>query len=301
MTPDGTCVVFISAATNLVAGDTNGIPGVFVRDLITQTTSLVSVNAVGNGSPPAATMNTPVITPDGRYVAFFSTATNLVPGVPATTQGEIYVRDLLAGTTIWASTNAATTVSNVLHLISMPSSHPVLSDDGRYVAFKTGWTNGTASPGGSGVAAVIYFLYDSLNGTTTILSTNGYAPWANCDDVYGPAMTPDGRFVAFVQLEPGWYRDAYSNYKTNYSSVRLWDRQTGTNVLVSAGPDGLCPTNSTSHTPALSQDGRYVTFLSNATNLGRRHRHQQPAHLSPGPANRHDGVGGHGYERHSIG
>jgi Tol biopolymer transport system component len=259
MTPDGTCVAFISAATNLVAGDTNGIPGVFVRDLITQTTSLVSVNAVGNGSPPAATMDTPVITPDGRYVAFFSTATNLAPGVPVTTQGEIYVRDLLAGTTTWASTNAAMTVSNLLHLISMPSSHPVLSDDGRYVAFKTGWTNGTVSPGGSGVAAVIFFLYDSLNGTTTILSTNGYAPWAYCDDVYGPEMTPDGRFVAFVQREPAG--------STNYSSVRLWDRQTGTNVLVSAGANGSWPTNSTSHTPALSQDGRYVTFLSDATNL----------------------------------
>ncbi|MGB8370085.1 MAG: hypothetical protein ACLPYZ_14150 [Limisphaerales bacterium] len=259
MTPDGTCVAFISAATNLVAGYTNGIPGVFVRDLITQTTSLVSVNAVGNGSPPAATMDTPAITPDGRYVAFFSTATNLAPGVPATTQGEIYVRDLLAGTTIWASTNAAMTVSNLLHLISMPSTHPVISDDGRYIAFKTGWTNGTASPGGSGVPAVIFFLYDSLNGTNTILSTNGYAPWAGCDDVYGPAMTPDGGFVAFVQRELAG--------STNYSSVRLWSQQAGTNVLVSANPGGLWPTNSTSHTPALSQDGRYVTFLSDATNL----------------------------------
>ena len=255
MTPDGTCVVFISAATNLVAGETNGIPDVFVRDLITQTTWLVSVGATGtNGS-----MATPGITPDGRYVAFFSDAQGMVAGVPGTTAGEVYVRDLLAGKTIWASTNAAATVSTVLQLGSMPSSHPVLSDDGRYIAFKTGWTNGTVSPGGSGVAAVIYFLYDTLNRTTTMVSTNGFAPWANCDDVYGPEMTPDGRFVAFVQREPAG--------STNYSSVRLWDRQTGTNVLVSAGTNDLWPANSTSHTPALSQDGRYVTFLSDATNL----------------------------------
>ena len=72
-------------------------------------------------------------------------------------------------------------------------------------------------------------------------------------------MTPDGRFVAYVQYEQAG--------GTNYSSVRLWDRQTGTNVLVSAGPDGSWPANSTSHTPALSDDGRYVTFLSDATNL----------------------------------
>ena len=255
MTPDGTCVAFISAATNLVAGDTSGMPNVFVRNLITQTTSLVSAGATGTNRSMAA----PAITPDGRYVAFFSDAQGMAAGVPGTTAGEVYVRDRLAGTTVWASTNAAMTVSNLLHLISMPSTHPVLSDDGRYVAFKTGWTNGTASPGGAGVAAVIFFQYDSVNGTTTILSTNGYAPWAFCDDVYGPEMTPDGRFVAFVQREPIG--------STNYSSVRLWDQQTGTNVLVSAGANGLWPTNSTSHTSALSQDGRYVTFLSDATNL----------------------------------
>jgi Tol biopolymer transport system component len=106
------------------------------------------------------------------------------------------------------------------------------------------------------VAAVFVFLYDSLNRTTTMVSTNGFAPWAYCDDVYGPEMTPDGRFVAFVERKG----------KTN-STVSLWDRQTGTNVLVSADPSGSWPTNSTSHTPALSQDGRYVTFLSDATNL----------------------------------
>jgi hypothetical protein len=255
MTPDGTCVAFISAATNLVAGDTNGIPDVFVRDLITQTTWLVSVGSTGtNGS-----MDTPLITPDGRYVAFFSSATNMARGVPATTQGEIYIRDRVAGTTIWASTNAATVVSNLLHLNNTPSFHPVLSDDGRYVAFKTGWTDGTVSPGGSGVAAVIIFQYDSVNGTTTILSTNGFPPWACCDDVYGPEMTPDGRFVAYVQFEPAG--------GTSYSGVWLWDQQTGSNVLVSAAPNGFWPTNSTSHTPALSQDGRYVTFISDATNL----------------------------------
>lgn len=78
MTPDGRYVAFVSAASNLVAGDTNGIRDVFVRDVVTGTTTLVSVGAqMSQGSSEA-----PLITPDGRYVAFFSTATNLVPGVP---------------------------------------------------------------------------------------------------------------------------------------------------------------------------------------------------------------------------
>ena len=256
MTPDGTCVVFISAASNLVAGDTNGIPDVFVRDLITQTTWLISVNATGNGSPPAATMATPSITPDGRYVAYFSDAQGLATGVPKPTAGEVYVRDRFAATTFWASSNVAGTVSSLLKMPGMPSVHPKLSDDGRYLAFKAGWTNGTSSPG---VPATVLFLYDSVAGTTTLVNTNGCPPWDNCDDVYGPEMTSDGRFVAFVQREPSG--------GTNCSSVRLWDRETGATTLVSANAAGLWPTNSNSHTPALSQDGRYVMFLSDATNL----------------------------------
>ena len=255
MTPDGRWVAFVSAATNLVSGETNGTAGLFVRDVVNGTTKRVCLGGAGASVDVA----TPVLTPDGRYVAFFSTATNLVPGVPTATKGEVYLAEVASNTITWASTNAALAAYDVLLLNNTPSSHPALSDDGRYVAFKTGWTNGAVSPGGSSPAAVIFFVYDSLTGTSTILSTNGFPPWANCDDVYGPEMTPDGRFIAYVEREFAG--------TTNYSSVRLWDQQSGTNVLVSAGPDGLWPTNSTSHTPAVSQDGRYVTFLSDATNL----------------------------------
>src|SRR5262245_28146137 len=94
ITPDGRYVVFISVATNLVANDTNGIRDVFVRDLVADTTALVSVGATANGT---TFMSTPVITPDGRYVAFASNARNLAAGVPTLTPGQVYVRDLIAG------------------------------------------------------------------------------------------------------------------------------------------------------------------------------------------------------------
>ena len=255
MTPDGCYVAFVSAATNLAAGVTNGIPNVFVRDLVNGTTTWVTTNSTGLN----AVVSSPVITLDGRYVAFFSTATGMVTGVSAATGGEIYLYDSVSNKMTWASTNAASIVATQLNLNNAPSSHPALSADGRYVAFKAGWTNGTTSPGGSGVAAVLFFQYDASNRTTTVVSTNGYAPWLNCDDVYGPEMSPDGRFVAFVQREQ-------AGSGTN-SDVRLWDRVAGTNVLVSVNLNGLWPTNSNSHTPAVSADGRYVTFLSNATNL----------------------------------
>jgi dipeptidyl aminopeptidase/acylaminoacyl peptidase len=244
MTPDGRFVAFVSTATNLVPNDTNGIPDVFVRDLLNRTTTLASVGGTGNAG---TTISSPVLTPDGRYVAFSSTAQGLASGVLSPNQREVYIRDLISSVTLWASTNAANTASNVLQVTNAASYHPVISDDGRFVSFKTG--------AATGPAAAMIFQYDSLNGTTLNISSNSFAPWTQNDDVCGPEMSPDGRFVVFVATNTGCL------------SVQLWDAQAGTNQLVSAALDGSCPTNSVSDTPALSSDGRYVVFLSNATNL----------------------------------
>ena len=98
MTPDGRYVAFVSSVSNLVAGDNNGIDDVFVRDLQAGTTTLVSVGATAsfpaNGSV-VSTSESPDISADCHYVAFYSSATNLVPGV--STVGEVYVRDLSGG------------------------------------------------------------------------------------------------------------------------------------------------------------------------------------------------------------
>ncbi len=255
MTPDGHWVAFISAATNLVAGDTNGIPDVFIRDLVAQTTTLVSVGANGANS----VMDTLVITPDGKRVAYFSTAKGLATDVPTASTGEIYVRDLQANTTIWASTNAATIVSNVLHLNNMPSYHPALSADGNFVAFKTGWTNVFAAPSSPGVAAALIFRCDLAAGTNLVISTNGIASGIFPEDhVYGPEMSVDGRFVTYVVTNKS---------PVSSTSVQLWDAQSGTNVTVSITQTGSLPANTFSDNPFISPDGRFVVFLSSATNL----------------------------------
>jgi Tol biopolymer transport system component len=252
MTPDGRYVAFVSAARNLVTGDTNLITDVFVRDLLAGSTVRVSVESSTNAN---LLVTSPLITPDGRYVAFCSNARGLAPGVPANTTGEIYLRDLVAGSTIWVSTNAAVIASNAVHALNnMPSTHPALSDDGRFVAFRTGSTNLTGSNGVS-----VVFQFDSMTRLTTLIATNGYSQWVQNEDVSGPEMTPDGRFIVFGQKE--------FNGSTVFSTVQLWDAQTGTNVLVSADGSGAVATNSISHTPSVSPDGRFVVFLSNATNL----------------------------------
>ena len=250
MTPDGRYVAFISSASNLVPGDTNGIPDVFVRDLIAGTNCLVSVGAFLAPSGPSSIMATPVITPDGRYVAFFSLATNLAPAVPGTSTGEVYVRDRLMGTTTWASTNAAAIVSATLGLSGMPAYHPQLSDGGRYVTFKAGATSTTG--------AVVILQYDSTLAATAVINTNSIGWSTTLDDSYGPEMTPDGRFIAFARHE--------GSLGSGFSSVHVWDTQLTLDTLVSDDGSGV-PTNTASYMPVISTNGQFVAFLSNATNL----------------------------------
>jgi Tol biopolymer transport system component len=248
MTPDGRNVAFLSSATNLTSGiGTNSLLDLFVRDVVLGTNCLISTGVTNGGNV--------TITPDGRYVAFFSTATNLASGVPATSQGEVYLWDRLASTTTWASTNAAALALAYLGQSNAPSyHHPRLSDNGRYLAFKAGGT--TNAPPGSGVALVL--LYDSVTATTTVINTNAMGMQIGLDDNYGPEITPDGEFVAYVQHE--------GNFNSNYCSVHVWDSQGAVDTLVSdPGSNGVITTTSTQ--PVLSAAGWFVAFLSNAKNL----------------------------------
>jgi Tol biopolymer transport system component len=252
MTPDGRWVAFVSAASNLVSGDTNGIPDLFLRDVTAGTTKWITAGATGAN----ATVTTPVITPDGRYVAFASSAKNLVPDVPVASRGEIYLYDALTETLTWVSTNASEVTSTVLELDHPPSYHPALSADGRLVTFKCGWTNGTVTPPGSGVAAALVFVYDAMTGATSVLTTNASAPWPYQADGFGPEITPDGRFVVAVEREGG-----------DFSNLGVWDLVAGTNSIVSVDQNGFAPTNALASAPVLSPDGRFLTFISDATNL----------------------------------
>ncbi len=128
ITPDGRYVAFESGASDLVAGDGNGTGDIFVRDLVAGTTVRASVDT-GEGDPDGVSY-TPSISSDGRYVAFWSYASDLVAGDGNGT-ADIFVRDLVAGTTIRASVDAGGGDPNDY------SQYPSISADGGYVAFES--------------------------------------------------------------------------------------------------------------------------------------------------------------------
>ena len=127
---DGRYVAFGSEAGNLVANDTNGFQDVFVRDLVVGTNLLVSVSTNGL-SPGDGLSRDPVVSADGRYVAFSSMAGNLVPGDTNRSE-DVFVRDMQAGTTLLVSVNTNGTGPG-----NLDSYSPQLSSDGRWVVFRS--------------------------------------------------------------------------------------------------------------------------------------------------------------------
>ena len=249
MTPDGRYVAFVSAANNLVAGDTNGIPDVFVRDLRDNLTTLVSVGALSTITIYlAAGSEAPAISADGRFVAFYSSATNLVPGVP--TGGDVYVRDLVAGTTAWASSAARAAVQAIWGQTNASSFNHALSADGQFVAYEACAPG--ATPG-------IILRYSLSSGLTDLIHTNATVPSGRYENIHDLDMTPDGRFIAFVA-------NAIGTSGTN-TCIQLWDALSGISTLVSGGLGNQVPANSVCDSPVLDDSGRFVAFLSNAGNL----------------------------------
>ncbi len=253
MTPDGRYVTFVSAANDLVSGDANGIPDIFVRDLQSNTTMLVSVGATSTSSiSPTGSSETPEITPDGRYVAFYSTATNLVPGV--TTTGEVYIRDLTAGNTIWASANARSIFQSMTGGTNEVSCNFSISTNGQFVAFEAC----TNLPAGV-IPRGIILRYHVQGNFTDVICSNAPVPAESFEEIHNLDMTPDGRFVAFVAT-------VGNNSLTN-TAVYLWDAQTGSNTLVSPDQNTGGPASGVCDSPVVSTNGQYVAFLSDGTSL----------------------------------
>jgi Tol biopolymer transport system component len=249
----GRWVAFESEA-KLVPTDTNGVRDIYRRDRQTGKTTLVSVAA--DGGPSAGPSVNPSMTPDGRYIAFEVFADDVAPG-DDNHNDDIVVRDMTNGTTELASltSDESQTVG-----ANQWSTQPAISEDGRYVAFLSVATD--LAPGDFADTADV-FVRDRQAGTTNIASLTSTGGFSQGGENFGPpTISADGRFVAF------WSRatNLVPNDTNDTVDIFLRDRQLNTTVRASVGPGGV-QADSGSGYPALSGNGRYLAFASNATNL----------------------------------
>jgi Tol biopolymer transport system component len=249
---DGSTIVFASNATNLVPSDTNAQRDVFAYDVITGAVTRVSVATGGvQATGGFGGSDDPAISSDGRYVAFTSNATNLVAS-DGNGSPDIFVHDRQTGNTERVSLSE--TGTEVDGFSSLPS----ISANGRYVAFENDSSDIVAGFAGG---SPHIFLRDRTGATTTWVSDNGNS------DHLSPQISDDGRFVIYssessdivVPDTNGALRDAI-----------LWDRSSGTNVIVSKNSGGLqtaADSGGFSNGVAISGDGAVVAFESAGTDL----------------------------------
>ncbi len=250
---DGRYVAFESDATNLGPNDTNNTSDVYVRDLETGATTLISVNEIGDDSGNLVSY-LPAISADGRFVAFLSLANDFGP-VDNNETFDVYVRDLITGTTRLVSTNDAGTDSG-----NDESLHPSISAYGRYVAFHSRATD--LGPVVTNGERNVY-VRDLHMGTTMLVSINAEGDNGGNGDSFRPVISGDGRYVAFRSLSTDFGpTDTNGVYDIYVRNLIL-----GTTTLASVNEAGTDSGNGESVQPAISLNGNYVAFGSLASDL----------------------------------
>ncbi len=253
---DGRYVAFSSLANNLVSNDTNNWSDIFVHDRVTGQTTRVSV--ASDGTQGNRDSWSPSISADGRYVAFYSYASNLVSNdtndycsLP-THCADVFVHDRVTGQTTRVSVASDGTQGN------SRSDFPSISADGRYVAFESVASNlvGNDTNNKDDI-----FVHDRVTGQTTRVSIASDGTQGNDLSSYS-SISGDGRYVAFSSNA----NNLVSNDTNNIGDTFVHDRMTGQTTRVSVASDGS-QGNRGSFEPFISANGRYISFNSRSTNL----------------------------------
>jgi len=249
---DGRYVAFYSAASDLVPGDGNGREDVFVRDLGAGTTTRVSVNT--NGGDSGGNSGGPSISADGRYVAFFSAASDLVPG-DGNGRDDVFVRDLGAGTTTRVSVDTTGGDSNGLSI------NLSLSASGRYVAFDSDANDLVSDDGTGGNGVTDVFVRDLRTNKTTRASVDTTGGDSDASS-RSPSISGDGRYVAFESEAS----DLVPGDGNGVADVFVRDLRTNATTRVSLDTAGN-DTDGGSLGASISAEGRHVAFFSVASDL----------------------------------
>jgi flagellin-like hook-associated protein FlgL len=253
LSADGRYSAFESNATNLVAGDTNGQRDSFIKDTLTGVTTRISTDSSGNQATGGDSSVT-AISADGRFVGFRSNATNLVAG-DTNGQQDAFIKDTLTGVTTRISTDSSGNQAT-----GGGSAVTAISADGRYVAFDSSATNLVAGDTNGQQDA---FIKDTVTGVTTRISNDSAGNQATGGGSAVTAISADGRYVAFDSGATNLVAGDTNGVRDSF----IKDTLTGVTTRISTDSAGNQATGGSSYVAAMSADGRYVAFYSNATNL----------------------------------
>jgi WD40-like Beta Propeller Repeat len=280
----GRYVAFYSEAKNLVSSGGSG--NIFVRDTCLGsansncTPRTVAIDLGPDGSAPNDIAAGVDLSGDGRYIAFASRATNLVPSTRFDPHmWRVFVRDSCVGNGITSKCWPHTEVVSVNDAgESAVGGDPVQSPDGRFVAFTS---SGKGMVGESGGSGRLVFVRDTCHGP---LATGGCTPQTVLASLNGdsqilidprerPSVSESGRYIALAGAPANEWRNR--DKRTRASQIFLRDTCLGVDpkegcqpstVLISASADGERG-NADSALPSVSADGRFVAFQSEASNL----------------------------------
>ena len=253
---DGRFVVFGTSSSNLVAADADATTDTYVRDTVAGTTTLVSVSSAGvKGNSDSAI---PHISADGKFVAFVSSATNLVTG-DTNAVNDIFLRDLTANTTVRVSTDSAGGQQT-----GGGSVNSNISGDGRYVIFDSNATNLVLNDTN---AKSDVFVKDTITGTTRRVSVAS-------DGSQGNGNSGSIGFGATVGISADGKYAVYQSDATNlvggdaggFTDIFLRDITGGTTTRMSTDASGN-QQNAAATGATISGNGRFVAFQSGANNL----------------------------------
>jgi len=275
---DGRLVAFSSTADNLTDGHPAGQRDIYVRDLQTEKTTLVS--ATPSGQPGDGGSSAPAISPDGRYVSFSTTATNLVSDM--TLSGtNVVVRDLRAGTNALASVSS----SGAPQAGGAKGSARLISDvssGGRDVVFESKATNLVARDTNHHTDVFVRDMMAKRTVRASLATTDQQADGAS----FAPSISPDGRFVTFLS-------SARNLTPAQHAGVNIFVRDLVRHTTVMADvsstghPRGPERAKRISERASASDDASTVVFISSATNLVADKKSRLPdaflRHLLPSP------------------
>lgn len=243
---DGSVVVYASWAKNLVPGP-NAIEDVFLYDVVSGATERISVALAGAGADEVCGL--PTVSADGRYVAFYGSAKNLVVG-DTNNRDDCFLRDRVTGTTTRITLGMGGVQTN--HHSTLPN----ISADGRYIAYTSAASNIAA---GDTNNQWDVFRYDTQTGVTDWVSAGGNN-WSNAGGI--GVTSADGRFIVFNSVAT----NLVPNDLNGTSDVFVRDMTLGTTERISQTAGGIGG-DAGSYWSVISRDGRFVTYESYAKNL----------------------------------